>query len=395
VLGIRVEGELAPGVGGVDVALTVAGRIGRRAVPPIVEFLGRGIATLSITDRTAIASNAGALGASAVLFPSDQLAILPYNRVVKTLNGLTPEEFRARLAGLGRLQRVKDPRPEQPGSFAFFLEGAWWLLTMDQASIDRGNPIGSLDVSLLQDRVLGPILGITDPRTDKRIDFVGGVRGAAELERRVTSGEMALGISMFPTTMDQLLAVSDAGEIMPPKSTWFEPKLRRIVCSWVAEDWNSCASSRQVREDRHRQPQGTGLRVESQPDLGADTLPGALGGGSANPRRPGCARFRGALVRTSLSRSSEAGAGVDAIDVPAAQGLSIFVANCPNHCGGGPAGTPCCLPGVLDGPPIPGRTVNKGLFPKARSSHRTAEHRWAGPDRASSARTRTRMDVVA
>ena len=92
--------------------------------------------------------------------------------------------------------------------------------------IDRGDPIGSLDVSLLQDRVLGPILGITDPRTDKRIDFVGGIRGAAELERRVTSGEMALGISMFPTTMDQLLAVSDAGEIMPPKSTWFEPKLR-------------------------------------------------------------------------------------------------------------------------------------------------------------------------
>ena len=97
---------------------------------------------------------------------------------------------------------------------------------MDQAGIDHGDPIRSLDVSLLQERVLGPILGITDPRTDKRIDFVGGIRGTAELERRVTSGEMALGISMYPTTMEQLLAVSDAGEIMPPKSTWFEPKLR-------------------------------------------------------------------------------------------------------------------------------------------------------------------------
>jgi uncharacterized protein (DUF1015 family) len=162
----------------------------------------------------------------AVLFPSDELAILPYNRVVKSLNGNTPAAFRDRLARLGRLEEVTDSRPPRPGSFAFFLESRWWLLTMDESTIDRRDPIGSLDVSLLQERVLGPILGITDPRTDKRIDFVGGIRGAAELERRVTSGEMVLGISMFPTTMEQLLAVSDAGEIMPPKSTWFEPKLR-------------------------------------------------------------------------------------------------------------------------------------------------------------------------
>jgi len=162
----------------------------------------------------------------AVLFPAGELAILPYNRVVKSLSGLTAEAFRARLATLGRLEAVTDPRPPRPGSFAFFLEGRWWLLTMDASTIDRRDPIGSLDVSLLQDRVLGPILGITDPRTDKRIDFVGGIRGTAELERRVTSGEMALGISMYPTTMEQLLAVSDAGKIMPPKSTWFEPKLR-------------------------------------------------------------------------------------------------------------------------------------------------------------------------
>ena len=162
----------------------------------------------------------------AVLFPAGELAILPYNRVVKSLSGLTAEAFRARLATLGRLEAVTDPRPPRPGSFAFFLEGRWWLLTMDASTIDRRDPIGSLDVSLLQDRVLGPILGITDPRTDKRNDFVGGIRGTAELDRRVTSGEMALGISMYPTTMEQLLAVSDAGKIMPPKSTWFEPKLR-------------------------------------------------------------------------------------------------------------------------------------------------------------------------
>ncbi len=162
----------------------------------------------------------------AVLFPSDELAILPYNRVVKTLNGQTPAAFRDRLALLGRLEAVTDSRPPRPGSFAFFLEGRWWLLTMDESTIDRRDPIRSLDVSLLQERVLAPILGISDPRTDKRIDFVGGIRGAAELERRVTSGEMVLGVSMFPTTMEQLLAVSDAGEIMPPKSTWFEPKLR-------------------------------------------------------------------------------------------------------------------------------------------------------------------------
>lgn len=162
----------------------------------------------------------------AVLFPSRELRILPYNRLVKDLNGLTPAEFRARLAALGRVEAARDPVPPGPGSFCFFLDGGWTRLTLDPASVDRRDPIRSLDVSLLQERILGPILGIGDPRTDKRIDFVGGIRGTEELERRVRSGEMALGISMYPTTIDQLLAVADAGEIMPPKSTWFEPKLR-------------------------------------------------------------------------------------------------------------------------------------------------------------------------
>jgi len=162
----------------------------------------------------------------AVLFPADELRILPYNRLVKDLNGLTPAGLRARLAPLGRLEPTGDPVPPVSGSFCFFFDEGWMRLTLDPASIDRRDPIRSLDVSLLHDRILGPILGVGDPRTDKRIDFVGGIRGPDELERRVRSGEVALAVSMYPTTIEQLLAVADAGEIMPPKSTWFEPKLR-------------------------------------------------------------------------------------------------------------------------------------------------------------------------
>ena len=107
-----------------------------------------------------------------------------------------------------------------------YLAGAWHRIELDTEAIDRQDPIGSLDVSLLQDRVLAPLLGIGDPRTEKRLDFVGGIRGTAELERRVDSGEMAIAFSLYPTTLEQLMAVSDAGAVMPPKSTWFEPKLR-------------------------------------------------------------------------------------------------------------------------------------------------------------------------
>jgi uncharacterized protein (DUF1015 family) len=162
----------------------------------------------------------------AVLFPSDQLRILPYNRVVRDLNGQTPARVLERLGGLGKLSPATDPVPERSGVFGVFLDGRWQRLELNPAAIDRSDPIASLDVSLLQDRVLSPILGIGDPRTDKRIDFVGGIRGTAELERRVRSGEMAIAFSLFPTTLDQLMAVSDAGHVMPPKSTWFEPKLR-------------------------------------------------------------------------------------------------------------------------------------------------------------------------
>ena len=162
----------------------------------------------------------------AVLFPADQLTILPYNRVVRDLAGKTAAAVLRDLAQVGRVTRTDNPRPPHPGSFCVYLERAWHRVELDPGSIDRSDPIGSLDVSLLQDRVLGPILQVGDPRTDKRLEFVGGIRGTAELERRVNSGDMAIAFSLYPTTMEQLIAVSDAGKVMPPKSTWFEPKLR-------------------------------------------------------------------------------------------------------------------------------------------------------------------------
>ena len=162
----------------------------------------------------------------AVLFPADQLTILPYNRVVRDLAGKTAAAVLRDLAQVGRVTRTDNPRPPHPGSFCVYLERAWHRVELDPGSIDPADPIGSLDVSLLQDRVLGPILQVGDPRTDKRLEFVGGIRGTAELERRVNSGDMAIAFSLYPTTMEQLIAVSDAGKVMPPKSTWFEPKLR-------------------------------------------------------------------------------------------------------------------------------------------------------------------------
>jgi uncharacterized protein (DUF1015 family) len=162
----------------------------------------------------------------AVLFPAHQLTILPYNRVVRDLGGQSAAEVLRALRDVGRLAPADHPRPPRPGTFCVYLADAWYRIEFDEGSIDRRDPIGSLDVSLLQDRVLGPVLGIGDPRTDQRIDFVGGIRGTAELERRVNSGEMAIAFSLYPTTLDQLMAVSDAGAVMPPKSTWFEPKLR-------------------------------------------------------------------------------------------------------------------------------------------------------------------------
>jgi len=166
----------------------------------------------------------------AVMFPSEQLRILPYNRVVKDLNGRTPEEF---LAAVGERFEVTENASPDPGrgEFAMYLGGQWYGLRPPAGSVDREDPIASLDVSVLQDRLLAPILGIEDPRTDKRIDFVGGIRGTKELVQLVDSGAFAVAFSMHPTTLDDLMRIADAGEIMPPKSTWFEPKLRDgLVC---------------------------------------------------------------------------------------------------------------------------------------------------------------------
>lgn len=162
-----------------------------------------------------------------VLFPHSQLQILPYNRVVKDLNGKSPQQVLDALASAGTLKHSSgQARPNRAGSVCIYLDNPWHTLTFPADSIDHSDPINSLDVSLLQSRVLEPILGIGDPRTDKRIDFVGGIRGTGELEQRVSAGRAAIAFSMYPTSIEQLLSVSDAGMVMPPKSTWFEPKLR-------------------------------------------------------------------------------------------------------------------------------------------------------------------------
>jgi uncharacterized protein (DUF1015 family) len=159
-----------------------------------------------------------------VLFPGNELKILPYNRAVKDLNGRTPEAFLAEVTRIFSVTPTEVKSPAQPGHASMYLGGKWYDLAW-QPTPDA-SPIDLLDVSILQDRLLKPVLGIDDPRTSKRIDFIGGIRGTAELEKLVNSGDHAVAFSMHPVTVDQLMAISDAGQIMPPKSTWFEPKLR-------------------------------------------------------------------------------------------------------------------------------------------------------------------------
>jgi uncharacterized protein (DUF1015 family) len=161
-----------------------------------------------------------------VLFPDNQLRILPYNRVVRDLNGLSAAEFIAQLRKNFDVTENGLPSPDQRGQWSMHLDGRWYGLEL-RADITRpAGVVESLDVSMLQDRLLDPILGIKDVRTDKRIDFVGGIRGPEELVKLVDEGKAAVAFSLYPTTIEDLLSVSDAGEIMPPKSTWFEPKLR-------------------------------------------------------------------------------------------------------------------------------------------------------------------------
>lgn len=160
------------------------------------------------------------------LFPASELTILPYHRVVKDLNGLTEAGLLDALRTIASVEPTNEPNPPQPGCFGMYVGQRWYRVTLPAASIDPRDPVGSLDYTLLYDRVLGPILGIGEIRTDQRIDFVGGIRGTAELEKRVDSGRDAIAFAMHPTTIDHLLRVADADQIMPPKSTWFEPKLR-------------------------------------------------------------------------------------------------------------------------------------------------------------------------
>lgn len=164
----------------------------------------------------------------AVHFPDDQLRILDYNRVVMDLNDLTPEEF---LGRLGEVFAVKEKggepfKPQSLHTFGMYLQGKWYELIANEGSYDDNDPIGVLDVTILSKSVLEPILNIMDLRTSKRIDFVGGMRGLGELQRRVDSGEMVVAFALFPVSMQQLISIADTGNIMPPKTTWFEPKLR-------------------------------------------------------------------------------------------------------------------------------------------------------------------------
>ncbi len=160
-----------------------------------------------------------------VLFPDNQLEILPYNRVVADLNGLSESEFLKKLSeSFDVLTMERAYQPEQKGAFGMFLSGTWYRLSLKNP-ITYDDPVRGLDVSVLQELLLGPVLGIADPRTDRRIDFVGGIRGLSELERRVAS-DMRVAFSMYPTSIGELFSVADAGLLMPPKSTWFEPKLR-------------------------------------------------------------------------------------------------------------------------------------------------------------------------
>jgi len=161
-----------------------------------------------------------------VIFPDKQMMILDYNRVVRNLNGLDQDAFVTSLGERFEMEPTEDGRPARRRCFGMYLGGRWYRLTAKDGSFPSDDPVSSLDVAILQDNLLAPVLGIGDPRSDERIDFVGGIRGLEELERKVDSGEWAVAFALHPTSIEQLFAVADAGLVMPPKSTWFEPKLR-------------------------------------------------------------------------------------------------------------------------------------------------------------------------
>jgi len=203
-----------------------------------IEGLFREVPALYVADghhRSAAASRVHALRRGkpgehdaflAVVFPHDQMQILAYNRLVRDARRRSPAEIEEALRGVLDFSPASRPEPGGALSFGAYLGGRWWSARVRKGSYAANDPVASLDCSILQDQVLGPVLGIADPRRDKNVDFVGGIRGAKELERRVAEEGWDVAFHLFPTRIEQLLAVSDAGLLMPPKSTWFEPKLR-------------------------------------------------------------------------------------------------------------------------------------------------------------------------
>ncbi len=196
-----------------------------------------GVSELYVADghhRSAAASRVHALRKGdggehdvflAVVFPHDQVQILPYNRVVRDLDGRSVDALRAELEAIFELSPAERPEPPSKGVFGLYLGGRWWQARVRAGSFDASDPVASLDCSICQDQLLGPIFRVTDPRRDAHVEFVGGIRGAKEVARRVDEGRATLGIVLFPTSVNELIAVSDRGLLMPPKSTWFEPKL--------------------------------------------------------------------------------------------------------------------------------------------------------------------------
>ncbi len=171
-----------------------------------------------------------------VIFPDNQMKILDYNRVIKDLNGLSEEELIEKIKDNFSIEAVdKLYKPLKRTEFSMYLNGSWYKLQANAELIPENDPVGALDISLLQNNLIEPLLGISDPRRDKRIDFVGGIRGLEELEKRVDSGEMQVAFAIYPTSLSQLMDVADANEVMPPKSTWFEPKLADGLVSHVLD----------------------------------------------------------------------------------------------------------------------------------------------------------------
>jgi uncharacterized protein (DUF1015 family) len=203
-----------------------------------IEALFRAVPALYVADghhRSAAASRVHARRAGqpgdhgaflAVVFPHDQMQILAYNRLVRDPRGRPPAAILGALQELLDVEPAADPRPDHPLALGVFLGGRWWHAHVRPGTFDASDPVRSLDCSIVQDQILEPLFGIADPRTSKDVDFVGGIRGPEELERRVREEGWSLALHLFPTRIEQLIAVSDAGKLMPPKSTWFEPKLR-------------------------------------------------------------------------------------------------------------------------------------------------------------------------